>query len=527
MRMSVALTVLAGVVTAAVARADANPRALEREVFFETRIRPVLATTCIKCHAQKRTENNLRVDRRAALIKGGDSGPAIVPGNPEKSLLIRAVRYHDDDLKMPPDKKLPDAVVSDFEQWVRDGAVWPEHSASDLVGPAGRDAHETHWAFRPVRKEEPPRDASGWSAGTIDCFIHAGLAAHHLKPGAPADKRTLLRRAYFDLIGLPPGPREVDSFLADHSANAFANVVEKLLGSPQYGERWGRFWMDVVRYADTAGDNADYPVPEARLYRDYIIDAFNADKPYDQFVREQVAGDLLAKRGTADKYAERVIATGFLALSRRYATAPYELWHLTLEDTIDTVGRAYLGMTLRCARCHDHKFDPIATRDYYALYGVFASTQFPYAGSEEFQSMKFGRRGLHAAGSDGQGPGRFCALPGGGGAVRRGNRPPRKDEETRRPVEGAAGAKCRPACCSSNGAVRPTRCLWPTRSARGPSSMRIFSCMVSPASPGREFLAERLASFRDARRPPPGLPKAAAWNWPNGSPRRKILLPRA
>jgi hypothetical protein len=165
-----------------------------------------------------------------------------------------------------------------------------------------------------------------------------------------------------------------------------------LLASPQYGERWGRYWMDVVRYADTAGDNADYPVPEARLYRDYIIDAFNSDKPYDQFVREQVAGDLLAGRGPADKYSERVIATGFLALSRRYATAPYELWHLTLEDTIDTVGRAYLGMTLRCARCHDHKFDPISTRDYYALYGVFESTRFPYAGSEEFQSMKFGRR---------------------------------------------------------------------------------------------------------------------------------------
>ncbi len=152
-------------------------------------------------------------------------------------------------------------------------------------------------------------------------------------------------------------------------------MVETLLGSPQYGERWGRYWMDVVRYADTAGDNADYPVPEARLYRDYIIDAFNADKPYDQFVREQIAGDILAQHGPAEKYSEQVIATGFLALSRRYATAPYELWHLTLEDTIDTVGRAYLGMTLRCARCHDHKFDPIPTRDYYALYGVFASTQ--------------------------------------------------------------------------------------------------------------------------------------------------------
>ncbi len=225
------------------------------------------------------------------------------------------------------------------------------------------------------------------------------MQSNTLLDSSPAHPRiggALLRRAYFDLIGLPPTPKQVDAFLADKSPEAFSNVVETLLASPQYGERWGRHWMDVVRYADTAGDNADYPVPEARLYRDYIIDAFNTDKPYDQFVREQIAGDILAKQGPAEKYSERVVATGFLALSRRYATAPYELWHLTLEDTIDTVGRAYLGMTLRCARCHDHKFDPISTRDYYALYGVFDSTQFPYAGSEEFQSMKFGRRAFAA-----------------------------------------------------------------------------------------------------------------------------------
>ena len=294
MRMSVALTVLAGVVTAAVARADANPR-LEREVFFETRIRPVLATTCIKCHAQKRTENNLRVDRRAALVKGGDSGPAIVPGNPEKSLLIRAVRYHDDDLKMPPDKKLPDAVVSDFEQWVRDGAVWPEHSASDLVGPAGRDAHETHWAFRPVRKEEPPRDASGWSAGTIDCFIHVGLAAHHLKPGAPADKRTLLRRAYFDLIGLPPGPREVDSVPGRPLGKCLCQRGREVARLAAIRGALGSLLDGCRALCRHGGRQCRLPCPRGDLYRDYIIDAFNADKPYDQFVREQVAGDLLAK----------------------------------------------------------------------------------------------------------------------------------------------------------------------------------------------------------------------------------------
>jgi len=365
----------------------------EREAFFETRIRPVLITTCFKCHGGQKTSDNLRVDRREALLKGGDSGPAIVPGDLGKSLLIRAVRYADDDLKMPPDKKLPDAVIADFERWVREGAVWPKKADR----PVQTTFHqEQHWAFRPVQKPEPPADPTGWSANAVDRFIQAELRSHGLKPTAAADKRTLLRRVTFDLIGLPPTPAEFDAFLADRSPNAFANVVERLLGSPQYGERWGRYWMDVVRYADTAGDNADYPVPEARLYRDYIIDAFNADKPFDEFVREQVAGDLIAQRGPAEKYAERVVATGFLALSRRYATAPYELWHLTLEDTIDTVGRAYLGMTLRCARCHDHKFDPVTMRDYYALYGIFDSTRFPYAGSEEFQSMKFGRRAFAA-----------------------------------------------------------------------------------------------------------------------------------
>jgi hypothetical protein len=365
----------------------ADGRRDDTEAFFESRIRPVLATTCFKCHGGQKTSNDLRVDRREALLKGGESGPAIVPGHPEKSLLIRALRYTDDDLKMPPNKKLPDAVVADFERWIRDGAVWPK----DVRPMAVPVRKQEHWAFRPVQKVDPPADPSGWSASPIDRFIHAGLVSHGLAPSPPADKRTLLRRAYFDLIGLPPAPAEVDAFLADKSPHAFADLVENLLASPHYGERWGRYWMDVVRYADTAGDNADYPIPEAHLYRDYIIDSLNADKPYDEFVREQIAGDLLAPRGPADKYAERVVATGFLALSRRYGTGPYDLWHLTLEDTIDTVGRAYLGITLRCARCHDHKFDPVPMRDYYALYGVFSSTQFPYAGSEEFQTMKFPR----------------------------------------------------------------------------------------------------------------------------------------
>ncbi len=369
----------------------------EREAFFEARIRPVLAANCSRCHGPAKINSGLRLDRHDALIRGGDSGPAIVTGHPDQSLLIGALRQTDD-LKMPPApaRKLPDAVIADFEHWIRDGAFWPKQTASASPGnPAGnadRPAPQKHWAFQPVVKTSPPVDPSGWAADAVDRFIAQGQRSHGLKPVESAAKHVLLRRAYFDLIGLPPSPEEVRTFVVDDSPGAFATLVDKLLASPQYGERWGRYWMDVARYADTAGDNADYPVPEARLYRDYIIDSFNADKPYDQFLREQIAGDLLAKRGKPERYAEQVTATGFLALSRRYATAPYELWHLTLEDTVDTVGRACLGMTLRCARCHDHKFDPVPTADYYRLYGVFASTQFPYAGSEELVSMKFGRR---------------------------------------------------------------------------------------------------------------------------------------
>jgi hypothetical protein len=373
--------------------ADNGKAADDREAFFETRIRPVLAAKCFRCHSASKTNNGLRVDRREALIRGGDSGAAIVAGRPDQSLLIRAMRQVDD-LKMPPapDSRLPEAVIADFERWIREGAAWPERADSPWRPSDGAQSAKTHWAFRPVAKRNPPTDPSGWSANAVDRFIAQGFRSQGLKPVSAAPKGVLLRRAYFDLLGLPPTPEEVRAFVADESPTAFEEIIDRLLASPQYGERWGRYWMDVARYADTAGDNADYPVPEARLYRDYIIDSFNADKPYNEFLREQIAGDLIAKRGDPKRYAERVTATGFLALSRRYATAPYELWHLTLEDTIDTVGRACLGMTLRCARCHDHKFDPVPTADYYRLYGVFASTRFPYAGSEELVSMKFGRR---------------------------------------------------------------------------------------------------------------------------------------
>ncbi|MBI3416836.1 MAG: DUF1553 domain-containing protein [Verrucomicrobia bacterium] len=251
------------------------------------------------------------------------------------------------------------------------------------------------WAFQAVKKTSLPAvKNSSWIRSPIDAFVLTKLEARGLRPAPTADKRTLLRRLHFDLTGLPPTPQELREFQADSSPFAFSNAVERLLASPRYGERWGRHWMDVVRYADTAGDNADYPVPEARLYRDYIIDAFNMDKPYAQFIREQLAGDILARDASGEQRAERIVATGFLALSRRYATAPFEFMHLTIEDAIETTGRTFLGMTFRCARCHDHKYDPVAKEDYYSLYGVFASTRFPYAGSEEFASKNFPRTGF-------------------------------------------------------------------------------------------------------------------------------------
>jgi hypothetical protein len=364
--------------------------------FFETRVRPVLVDHCYSCHSAqaKPAKGDFRLDTREGLLQGGESGkPALVPGDAEKSRLIEAVRYRNADFRMPPKGKLPDDQIADLVKWVNGGALGAATRNTER-GAAGREnATPPHWAFVPVKQPPVPNvKDEAWPITVIDRFILAKLEENGLKPVADADKPCLIRRATFDLIGLPPTPAEVDAFLNDSSPEAFARVVDRLLASERYGERWGRFWMDVVRYADTAGDNADYPIPEARLYRDYIIDSFNADKPYDQFVQEQLAGDILSQQ--LGDYDEPVIATGFLALSRRYATAPFELWHLTIEDTIETTGRAFMGLTLRCARCHDHKYDPVTKEDYYGLYGFFASTQFPYAGSEELQSKGFPRSGF-------------------------------------------------------------------------------------------------------------------------------------
>jgi len=288
------------------------------------------------------------------------------------------------------------ASLARFLVGVSLGSAWPLFAADKPSGMSVEQARK-FWSFQPVRKPpEPTVRNQTWPKTAVDKFILSHLENAGLQPGSPADKRTLIRRATFDLIGLPPTPEEVESFENDHSAGAFAKVIERLLASPHYGERWGRHWLDVVRYADTAGETADYPAPEAYRYRNYVIDAFNHDKPYDQFIREQIAGDILARhaseRGAIDsrRYAELITATGFLAISRRFGFDTEKYEHLTIQDTIDTVGQAFQGLSFGCARCHDHKYDPVSMEDYYGLYGFFASTRYAFAGSERLQKVRSG-----------------------------------------------------------------------------------------------------------------------------------------
>jgi hypothetical protein len=503
----------------------AEPKPADVE-FFEKSVRPLLVEHCLSCHGGKKQHASLRLDSRGSLLKGGDSGPAVVPGEPDKSLLLKAVR-HEGDSHMPPKSKLPPQAIQALAVWVKSGAPWPDDATATKADP---QRGKNHWAFQPLR-EPPVPQAAGEAPSAIDRFILAKLAQEKLQPVEPADRRTLIRRATFDLTGLPPTPEEVTAALNDASPDWFATVVDRLLASPHYGERWGRHWLDVVRYADTAGNAPDFPIPQAYRYRNYVIRAFNQDVPYDQFLREQIAGDLLApndrqeaaalakalqqeqrsireaalrarttidpeakgalpalekalghdeeavrlaavgalvnidpeaeKRLPAvtdllkqkarvgryrgllkriavpqdagkvsvfadhgsrhgptdprpdyeghkalpqgywvyvhpywyiwgerqgDLAAERfdpVVATGFLAIHRRFSMLGEDaIDHYEVEDILDTLGRSVLGLGLSCARCHDHKFDPIPTRDYYGLFGIFQSTRFPFPGAE-------------------------------------------------------------------------------------------------------------------------------------------------
>ena len=348
--------------------------------FFESKIRPLLAENCYQCHsAQAKTLfANLHLDSRAGMLTGGDHGPVIVPGDPKVSPLIQAVRQ--ENLEMPPTGKLADGQIEALVKWVEMGAPWPDQAAAavkitqpEADATAGRD----HWAWQPVRRVSPPAVRNGdWSSHPVDNFILAGLEAKGLSPSADADRYTLLRRIYIDLTGLPPGPAEIEAFVKDDSRDAFEKVVNRLLQSTRFGERWGRHWLDLTGYADNLGKGRLVPAKEAWRYRDYVINAFNNDKPYDRFVQEQVAGDVLDWKNDAQR-REQIIATGFLAIGPwALVDADKEQLRMDVVDNqIDTLGRVFLGLTLGCARCHDHKFDPIPTREYYALAGIFRSTK--------------------------------------------------------------------------------------------------------------------------------------------------------
>lgn len=355
--------------------------------FFEARVRPLLVKHCQDCHGAKKQEGGLRLDSRDAWLRGGDRGAAIVAGEPDQSLLIQAVRHDDPDLQMPPNaQKLTAAEIADLETWVQRGASDPRReSEAETSNRLSLEESQSHWSFQPLKPGAPPQDPEDhWSRNSVDAFIHAQLKQQKLSPVADADRRTLIRRATFDLTGLPPTPAEIEAFLSDESADAFTTLVDRLLESSAYGERWGRHWLDVARYADTAGDGSDYPVPEAGKYRNWVINAFNNDQPFNEFIREQIAGDILAIDGPPEQYADRVIATGFLAIGKRYGykDAP-DYQYLDFGDAIDSVGRSLLGLSLGCARCHDHKYDPISAADYYALYGIMESTQWAFPGGEE------------------------------------------------------------------------------------------------------------------------------------------------
>ncbi|HVC98921.1 MAG TPA: PSD1 and planctomycete cytochrome C domain-containing protein [Pirellulales bacterium] len=354
--------------------------------FFEKQVRPLLATRCHECHGPLRQKGGLRLDSLAAALAGGDSGPAVVPGKPDESTLIDAVRYGQV-FQMPPKGKLPDAEVAALVAWVRLGAPWPKDGAGaeSLERPIAVEGvpsftvdERAFWAFQPpVDPPSPPVMNSAWPKNPLDVFILAGLEARGLSPAPPADKRTLIRRATFDLIGLPPTPDEVESFLADESPDAFGRVVDRLLDSPQYGERWGRHWLDVTRYADSNGLDENLAYVNAFRYRDYVVSAFNRDLPFDQFVIEQLAGDLLPPDADEAIRHERLVATGFLTLGAKMLAEddPVKMEMDIIDEQIDTIGTTFMGLTLGCARCHDHKFDPIPTADYYSLAGIFKSTK--------------------------------------------------------------------------------------------------------------------------------------------------------
>lgn len=389
--VSFLLAAVCGLLSAglAVAQAPADAQAAER--FFENKVRPLLAESCFKCHGPQAHKGGLRLDSRAAMLAGGDSGPALVPGDTAGSLLVQVLSYGDDYVQMPPSGKLPADKIADLTAWVKMGAPWPGADADPPVAKRRefsiREADRAHWSFQPVRRPVVPQvDDKTWSTSPIDAFILAGLRLRGLAHNPPADKAALIRRATYDLTGLPPTPEEVSAFVADTSPDAYERLVDRLLASPHYGEKWGRHWLDLVRYAETNSFERDNPKPNAWRYRDYVIQSFNNDKPFDQFIVEQLAGDELPQPTN-----DALIATGYYRLGiwddepADYEQARYD----GLDDIVATTGQVFLGLTFDCARCHDHKIDPIAQKDYYGLLAFFQNIADYHNGGPTDEALIF------------------------------------------------------------------------------------------------------------------------------------------
>jgi hypothetical protein len=372
----------------------ADPKA-ERTDFFEKRVRPVLVEQCYKCHSSKseKLKGGLMLDSREAMLKGGDTGPAIAPGDIEKSLIVEAVRWQNKDLQMPPKNALDPSQVRDIETWVRDGAEWPDDPNGRALAKKPFDLQERkkeHWCWQaPVDAPPPAIKDAAWPRSAIDRFILAKLEEKGLKPAPDAERSTLIRRVTFDLTGLPPTPEAVAAFIEDQSPDAFAKVVDGLLASPSFGERWARHWLDLVRYSETRGHEFDYIIPNAWEYRDYVIRALNSDVPYNQFAAEHIAGDLLPPRLNPQTGAnESILGTGFWFFNEE-VQSPVDIRQDEadrMDNRLDVMAKTFLGVTVGCARCHDHKFDAISQRDYYALQGFLISSGYRQARFETLES---------------------------------------------------------------------------------------------------------------------------------------------
>src|SRR5436190_1833472 len=376
MRMYVVALILVTLQTAQLRAAGDDPKGID---FFEKNIRPVLVANCYQCHSAtaKELKGELRLDTKEGVRKGGESGAILIVGKPDESPIIKALR-HEDGLEMPPKEKLPDSVIANFVKWIEIGAPDPRKANVTTVGAKINVAEaKKFWAFQPPKVVLPPavKDAA-WPKSDIDRYLLAALEAKNLAPVADADRRTLIRRAYFDLIGLPPTPEETETFVSDTDPKAFEKVIDHLLAMPQFGERWGRHWLDIARFGESSSKERNIPYPMAWRYRDYVYDAVAEDKPYDQFVREQIAGDLLPAKNDAERNT-MLTATGFLTLGpKSLNTRNQEQFRMDVADEqLDVATRGVMALSVACARCHDHKFDPIPTADYYAMVGIFRSTE--------------------------------------------------------------------------------------------------------------------------------------------------------